>query len=119
MSGVQTGARLDELFRMLDKHGAEIVSQGEHLAQWRKWVTIRGLRNAVLWFLLPFGVMWGAGADPVTAARFAVVPSLLMGAMATCVGAVFAAVQAVHNEGLKSKVEAVRVAADALKVASS
>ena len=99
-----TNARLDELFRMLDKHDAEIVSQGETIGHWRSWVTIRGLRNTVLWFLLPFGVMWGAGADPVTAARFAVVPSLLMGTMAACVAAVLCALQAVHNEGLKSKV---------------
>ncbi len=108
-------ARLDELFAKLAKHEADIASNRKAIEDWRKWITIRWLRNTMLWFAMPFGVLWGLGVEPVTAARFAVAPGLLWGATAALLGALMVAMQAITSEMLKRKIEAVHVAADALR----
>ena len=82
---------------MDDKTAASLT---ETLNKWTGWrVFWTAGTRAIIWFLLPFGMLYSFGVDPVTAARLAVGPYLCMMLTfaaiiaGTVIGAVFAVEQ--------------------------
>ncbi len=79
-----------KLFRLSDTDRKLVYKLEEELRELREGLgvtqkprTWRGMVFHAMWFLVPFGVLWGLNVDPATAARASAVPFCAVFGLAT------------------------------------